>query len=253
MDEDAIITIAACLAWYRLMKKIPNASIIFDHKTEYKHYPVLSRVNSEVISDFLVSYDNDDVSYEDKNKMFKEAACKIAEIKNKRVEIPDILEQADSFRNFALDDDEMEAINKGIVSTLLKNTKKIDLLMLKLEKNYLFTSGLSPRHQNSLVISYYIQDNSINFTFINYRNFDQHLCFEIRRELIRAIKNINLIFPLASQIWGNHHYLEKRLSDRQKGILQVHRQLSDHYISRRTHIEDKHGEFQRPKIRPRRA
>lgn len=241
-----MVMIAICLAWYRIMNFTPYTALIYSTNNDGDPSSSLIRIPQLTTEKFIQSFDDDNVLYKDKLEAFKKAADAIKNIKTERESSPDIVEHADSLVNEAKDKLEKDVVYNVIGNTILESTRDINITVANFDRNYLFTSGIMARHNKSCAISYFITDNTISFTLSSHKPHFKELCFEMRRELDRAIKELLIIFPLRSQIWGTHWKTENKMVNRETVILQNHRYLTDKYVSRRHYVEERFRDFRRP-------
>lgn len=241
-----MIMIAICLAWYRALSKVPHSALIYNLQCNGDSFPSLVRIPPGLVEKFIEAFDNDDTLYASKLTIFNETVDNIKKLKTERRDSVDILVHADSLVNAATPGPEMEQVYKSIKEITHDKIEKVDILATNFDKSHLFISGIQTRHPKPCTISYHITDFTVSFSFSTSKAYSKALCFELRREVDRAIKELMILFPLRSEAWGPHWVFGKNMIDREVGILRVHRLLTDKYMEKVNLVKERFEKFRRP-------
>ncbi|KAI8848909.1 acyltransferase ChoActase/COT/CPT [Chytridium lagenaria] len=226
-DPDAFFQNALLLTWRRLQGSPISAA-------EYLGVVRTSRDNWE----FATTFDDDNILYDDKRALYSSAASSQA---TDYIDVASGLGMDGHLKALSkLVNNGEEGTSKLFESKAFKALTSLSLLSRHMPQAANFSHGFSPVTRKGYGIVYNLQKDKIIATLTSRKSSSAN-SFKFRDTLERTLKDLMILFPKRSEIWGKGWRQQHEQERKNEYYLRTMRQLSDQYIAKRAHLARKYN------------
>ncbi|KAJ3272524.1 hypothetical protein HDV01_005475 [Terramyces sp. JEL0728] len=237
-SPDAYIQIALQLAYYRLHQK-PTAVYESASTRFFKHGRTeTGRSMSNESLEFISTFDNDDVLYDTKRELFRKAIATQSNYMKDAAYGKGIDRHMLGLRCM-IKPDEMEK------ATMFTDPAYITSMTFRLSSSNMspgrnFYGGFGPVVFDGYGINYAIDKDNLKFSISAKRSCTETKIYRLRDELEKVFKDLCILFPKRSEIWGKNWRKEQQAEKVADIRFAKMKTLSDEYLSKQASLAEKY-------------
>ncbi|KAI8613816.1 Choline/Carnitine o-acyltransferase-domain-containing protein [Chytriomyces sp. MP71] len=239
-DSDAFVQIALQITWQRLHKVPTATSVAVPSKTvEGKLSSGLN--TSKEVWDFVESFDNDDILYDDKRTMFRTAMDSLTQSAQDIGEGLSVSSHLASLYQ-AADESETEELVSLFGSGIAQGMRKVGLDTVNIGQGSSCFAGFGQSAANGYGIAYSVGQDNMMFTVSNKKSASTRTnAYRFVDTLKRTFADMMFLFPKRSEVWG-YDWKDKFARKRKEEFyLQTMKKLSDGYLAKKGDLTKKYA------------
>ncbi|KAJ3129167.1 Carnitine O-acetyltransferase mitochondrial [Nowakowskiella sp. JEL0407] len=233
---DAYVQLALHLAFYRMYKKHTPIQQLTTHRKFMGGRTEIARSMTEETRDFVDSFDDDDILYADKRKLFRAAV----ESLEKNMELARAGLGIDNHL-FALKAVASENEQKAdfFTSSVMRKSQIWRINTLNTSPGTYFFCGFGPQDSEGYGVSYAVGEDDIKVTIAT-RKTDSTNVYDFRDNFTRILKQMMILFPKRSEVWGKGWEERRRLEKKEEAFMQKLTEISDAYLEKKEALAKKY-------------
>nr|KAJ3423289.1 hypothetical protein HK105_006666 [Polyrhizophydium stewartii] len=240
-SPDAYIQLALQLTYYRMHQR-PTAVYETAATRAFKHgrTETVRSMSSESL-EFIKSFDNDEILYDEKRALFAKAiAAQVSYMK-------DASQGKGIDRHMLGLRSMLRAEDKGkphmFTDPAYAESMTFRLSTSNMSPGELFYGGFGPVVHDGYGINYAIAKDSLKFSISCKKSSSKTDAFKFRFHLERTLLDMLILFPRRTEVWG--FGWEKRHNEERKHehILQLMSKLSDAYLEKQSELAKRYMKF----------
>ncbi|KAI8918627.1 acyltransferase ChoActase/COT/CPT [Powellomyces hirtus] len=243
-SPDAYVQLAMQLAWARY----PNANgkpsaptAVYESASTRLFLHGRTETGRSMTSDtwaFVSSFDNDDILYDDKRELFRKAIKSQSNYMKEATFGRGIDRHMMGLRCMIKDGEKDKA-------TLFNDSSYLKSMWFKLSTSNMspgrwFYGGFGPVVPDGYGINYAIDKDNLKFSISSKRSCKDTNSFTFRDSLERALKDMMILFPKRSEVWGIGWEKQRATEKKEEAYLKIMKGLSDEYVQRKDVLEKKY-------------
>ncbi|KAJ3408372.1 hypothetical protein HDV05_005040, partial [Chytridiales sp. JEL 0842] len=235
-DPNIFVQLALQVAWYRLYKSpIATLGQLFSHRRFTEGRSDIVNVVTDKSVDFAKCFDNDDILYDTKRDQFRKAVESLHQRFEDSLAGKNPYGHLQALKNTHLrqnGDKDIPALFDA--KSVYNKFSSFQMLTMDTSSFTHSTSNLSgPAH----TVSYTLTPYTLS---LNISSPQPKGAYTFRHTLERTLKDMEILFPRRSEIWGKQWREMQRLERREAELLKRMKGLSELYKSRREELERKY-------------
>ncbi|KAJ3013907.1 hypothetical protein HKX48_005443 [Thoreauomyces humboldtii] len=249
-SPDAYVQLAVQLAWRRYPKlageELNGPTAVYESASTRAFLHGRTETGRSMTKDtwaFVESFDNDNVLYDDKRALFRSAIASQG----------GYMKEATFGRGI---DRHMMGLKAMIRSpeetskaTLFTDPANLKSMWFKLSTSNMspgryFYGGFGPVVPDGYGINYAIDVDNLKFSISSKKSAPTTSSFTFRDSLERALKDMMILFPKRSEVWGMGWKEDRARESKEKAYLGIMKGLSDEYVAKKEGIQKKYAPAQ---------
>ncbi|KND04986.1 uncharacterized protein SPPG_00670 [Spizellomyces punctatus DAOM BR117] len=245
-SPDAYVQLALQLAWRRVPGPAGQPSgptAVYESASTRLFLHGRTETGRSLTKDtwaFAQSFDNDNILYDDKRALFRQAIKSQSNYMKDATFGKGIDRHMLGLRCMIQNEEEAKK------ATLFTDPAYIKSMTFRLSSSNMspgkwFYGGFGPVVSNGYGVNYAIDKDNLKFSISSKKSCKETNSFVFRDALERSLKDMMILFPKRSEVWGLGWEKKLKQEKKEEAYVNIMKGLSDDYVARKQKIEEKYG------------